>query len=65
VARSVSRWNRTQVLMQLVRKPEEQSYRLHLYVWLNNVGQPGNLHLLSTPVDPTSTPQLVFGGVVG
>jgi hypothetical protein len=56
VARSVSRWNRTQVLMQLVRKPEEQSYRLHLYVWLNNVGQPGNLHLLSTPVDPTSTP---------
>jgi len=42
--------------MQLVRKPEEQSYRLHLYVWLNNVGQPGNLHLLSTPVDPSFDP---------
>jgi hypothetical protein len=56
VARSVSRWNHTQVLMQLVRKPEEQSYRLHLYVWLNNVGQPGNLHIFSTPVDPNFEP---------
>jgi hypothetical protein len=27
-----------------------------LYVWLNNVGQPGNLHLLSTPVDPNFDP---------